>query len=175
MGPAGRLMENLVVPAVVSAAVVPPASCGDGSTGMAVAGLGAVQSAGVVVLIVGAVRRTAVVVAGVRAVGVAAAHPGDEGHRHCRGGLRMVVCVVVPGLGAVEGAGVVMLIVRTAGGAVMVVAGVRAVGVTAPHPGMSSALTTSAALMNTMRSRQKTRRQSSANGKKGLALGCLPH
>ena len=84
-------------------------------------------------LIVRTAGGAVMVVAGVRAVGVTAPHPGDEGHRHCRGGLRMVVRVVVPGLGAVEGAVVVVLVVGAVRRTVVVVAGVRTVGVTAPH------------------------------------------
>ena len=105
-----------------------------------VAGVRAVQRAVVVVLIVRAVRRTVVVVVRVRAVGVLAPHPGDEAHRNRGRGLRMtglvvVSGVVVTGLGAVEGAIMVVLIIRAVHGAVVVVAGVRAVGIGAPHPG----------------------------------------
>lgn len=50
-------------------------------------------------------------------------------------GLFVVVLVVVTGLGAVEGAIMVVLIIRAVHGAVVVVAGVRAVGIGTPHPG----------------------------------------
>ena len=98
----------------------------------------AVQRAVVMVFVVRTVSRAVVVVGGIRAVGVVAAHTADKGN--CGNGRRIGMfvflvglCVMVAFLCAVQRAVVVVFVVRTVSGAVMVVGGVRAVGIVAAH------------------------------------------